>query len=85
MGKFNKMPTIKGILTSHIFWAIISFGLVILFYGLTENDYYTAWKTNGLIISSISFVLFGLGAVGLSIFNLIIFLVRKILGKDKEA
>jgi len=69
---------IKATLSSHIFWAIISFGLIILFTGLTQYDYGWSWKTTALVISSASFVLFGLGAVGLSIFNLIISLVRKI-------
>ena len=72
---------IKAALSSHIFWAIISFGLVVLFTGLTQYDYDWNWKTTALVISSISFVLFGLGAVGLSIFNLIINLVRKIKKK----
>ena len=72
---------IKAALTSHILWAIISFGFVLLFTGLTQYDYSWSWKTNGLIISCIMFVLFGLGAVGLSIFNLFIYLFRKIKKK----
>ena len=72
---------VKSVLSSHIFWAIISFGLVVLFTGLTQYDYGWSWKTTMLVISSVLFVLFGLGAVGLSIFNLIISLVRKIKKK----
>lgn len=73
----------KAILSSHIFWAIISFGLVVLFTRLTQYDYGWSWKTTILVISSVLFVLFGLGAVGLSIFNLIISLVRKVKKRNE--
>jgi hypothetical protein len=72
---------IKGLLTSHIFWAIISFGFVLLFTGLTQYDYDWNWKTNALIASCVMFILFGLGAVGLSIFNLFIYLFKKLINK----
>jgi TRAP-type C4-dicarboxylate transport system permease small subunit len=71
----------KALLGSHIFWAAISFSLVLLFTGLTQYDYGWNWKTTALVVSSILFVLFGLGAVGLSVFNLVINLVRKIKKK----
>ncbi len=73
---------LKSAVTSHIFWAVISFALVLIFNYLHESDLYSTGYTTILIISAISFVLFSLGAVGLSIFNLIIYLFKKIFNKD---
>lgn len=79
MKKFKNI--VKSLLLSHIFWAIISFGFILLFTGLTQYDYGWNWKTNALIVSSILFALFSFGAVGLSIFNLIINIIRRIVYK----
>lgn len=68
-------------LTSHVFWAIISFIMVIILEYYHERNLYSNGITTALIISAISFVLFGLGAVGLSIFNLFIYLFKKIFKK----
>ena len=70
-----------GLISSHIFWAVVSFGLVLLFTGLTQYDYGWSWKTTMLVINCILFILFALGAVGLSIFNLVIYLIKKIRKK----
>ncbi len=69
---------LKSALTSHLFWAITSFILVLVFNYLHEYNLYSNGFTIALIISVISFVLFSLGAVGLSIFNLFIYLFKKL-------
>ncbi|MEK6829557.1 MAG: hypothetical protein AABY15_05555 [Nanoarchaeota archaeon] len=74
---------LKSALTSHVFWAVISFILVLIFNYYHENNLYSTGATAGLVISAISFVLFGLGAVGLSIFNLFIYLFKKIFKNGK--
>lgn len=82
MKKFKQIA--KALLTSHIFWALISFISVLIFTGLTQYDYSWNWKTTALVVSCILFVLFGLGAVGLSIFNLFIWLGKKLVDKIKN-
>jgi len=77
----NKKEIIKSVLSSHMFWALVSFVFVLLFTGLTQNEYDWSWKTTSLVISCVLFILFGLGAVGLSVFNSIIRLIRKIKKK----
>ncbi len=72
---------LKSAVTSHIFWAIISFISVLIFNYFHERNLYSTGATTGLIISAISFLLFGLGTVGLSIFNLFIYLFKKIFKK----
>jgi len=82
MSKFKKIA--KSILLSHWFWAVISFGLVLLFTGLTQYDYNWNWKTTMLVISSGLFVMFSLGAVGLSLINLVMNIIRKIKNHKKK-
>ena len=82
MKKFKSIA--KAILLSHWFWAVISFGLVLLFTGLTQYDYNWNWKTTMLVISCGLFIMFGLGTVGLSLINLIINIVRKIKNRKKK-
>jgi len=77
----NKSEKIKNFFiklgTSEIFWAVISFCLIILFAGLAYNDYGWTWKSTMIIISSVFFAIFVFGSLGLSLFKLIGNLIKK--------
>jgi ABC-type polysaccharide/polyol phosphate export permease len=75
---------VMGLISSHIFWALVSFIMIMIFTGMSQNETSWTWKSTASIVSSVFFVLFGLGAVGLSIFNLIIRLVKKLIEKIKK-
>lgn len=77
----NLKEIFKSILTSHITWALLSFLSVVILTGMNPAGHYSKSGFILLISSCILFVLFSLGAVGLSIFNLIAILISKLFKK----
>lgn len=82
MSKFKEIA--KGVLSSHITWALVSFAMVLVFVDMAQSGDQTRGETIGMIVSTSSFILFGLGTVGLSIFNLIGFLGKKLITAIKK-